>query len=123
MCLKLLLDMNLSPDFAIYLQKRGIEAQHWINIGNPEASDMEIMAYAYVNKYAVMTMDLDFGDILVATQDVAPSVVQIRAKEAISKKVFTITFEAIRTTEQELLKGAILTIDIERYRLRMLPIV
>jgi predicted nuclease of predicted toxin-antitoxin system len=122
MRLKLLLDMNLSPDFAAYLRNRGIETQHWTEIGNPEASDVEIMEYASLNEYTVVTMDLDFGDILVSTQNVTPSVIQIRAKEAISEKVFALSFEAIRTAEQELLKGAILTIDIERSRLRMLPI-
>jgi predicted nuclease of predicted toxin-antitoxin system len=122
MCLKLLLDMNLSPNFAIYLREHGIETQHWADVGNPGASDIEIMAYAAENEYIVMTMDLDFGDILVATQDVTPSVVQIRAKEAMSEKVFATALEAIRTAEQELLTGAILTIDIERSRLRMLPV-
>jgi predicted nuclease of predicted toxin-antitoxin system len=122
MCLKLLIDMNLSPTFVAYLRDCGIEAQHWIDVGNPEASDLEIMEYASANGYTVVTMDLDFGDILVATQDMAPSVVQIRAKEAISEKVFALSLEAIQTVEQELLKGAILTIDLERARLRMLPI-
>ena len=122
MCLKLLLDMNLSPNFAEYLRLHGLNAQHWTEIGNPEASDADIMHYAYSHGCTVITLDLDFSAILAATQGNGPSVVQIRTNEAVSEIVFAKVLTALRQTESDLLKGAILSIDLEHSRLRMLPI-
>jgi predicted nuclease of predicted toxin-antitoxin system len=122
MRLKLLLDMNLSPEFASYLRKRGVDAAHWFEIGNPEASDAEIISYAAEHGYVVVTLDLDFSAILAATQGKEPSVVQIRAKEAISEKIFVSTLAAIEQVKDELAEGAILTIDMEKSRLRLLPL-
>ena len=122
MRLKLLFDMNLSPKFAEYLRRQGFDAQHWVDIGSPEASDADIMRYASSNGYTVITLDLDFSAILAATQGLKPSVVQVRANEAVSEKVFSTVHMALVQTEAELMNGAILTIDLENSRLRMLPI-
>jgi predicted nuclease of predicted toxin-antitoxin system len=78
---KLLVDMNLSPRWLGVLFEAGIEAAHWSMLGTHNAPDSEIMAYASVNGYAVLTHDLDFSAILAATQGEKPSVVQIRAED------------------------------------------
>jgi len=80
------------------------------------------MEYASSLGYTALTLDLDFGAVLAATQGSKPSVVQIRAKEAITEKTFSTVVANIIRAENELLKGAILSIDLERSRLRMLPI-
>ena len=59
----------------------GIEAAHWSTLGVNNAPDSEIMAYANVHDYVVLTHDLDFGAILAATHGEKPSVVQIRAED------------------------------------------
>jgi predicted nuclease of predicted toxin-antitoxin system len=43
--MKILLDMNLAPRWAQYLQTAGFEALHWSHVGKPDASDQEIMAH------------------------------------------------------------------------------
>ena len=48
--------MNLSPDFASYLRGHGVDAVHWSEIGNPGASDVEIMGYADEHGYVVVTL-------------------------------------------------------------------
>ena len=120
--MKLLIDMNLSPDFTSYLRRHGVDAAHWSEIGNPDANDAKIMGYADEHGYVVITLDLDFSAILAATQGKSPSVVQIRAKEAISERVFIATLAAIEQAQEELADGAILTIDLEKSRLRLLPL-
>ncbi|MDR2109357.1 MAG: DUF5615 family PIN-like protein [Coriobacteriales bacterium] len=122
MRLKLLFDMNLTPRFAAFFQQREVEARHWSTIGSPCAPDEEIMKYAADNGYVVVSLDLDFGAILAATQAFGPSVVQLRTREAISKSVFETTYLAINQVEDDLLAGAILTIDMDRLRMRMLPL-
>jgi predicted nuclease of predicted toxin-antitoxin system len=73
---KLLIDMNLSPAWVDFLRAAGIEAAHWASIGERDAPDTDIMAYAAARGYVVLTHDLDFGAILAATNGAKPSVVQ-----------------------------------------------
>ncbi len=47
MSLKILVDMNLSPQWVDTLRKNGIEAIHWFTIGDPKAKDHVIMEWAH----------------------------------------------------------------------------
>jgi predicted nuclease of predicted toxin-antitoxin system len=120
--MKLLVDMNLSPRWVGVLAEAGIEAVHWSLLGANNAPDPEIMAYASANDYVVLTHDLDFSAILAATHGDKPSVVQIRSEDlspdAIGKQIIA----ALRQMETELADGALLTIDPNRTRLRLLPL-
>ncbi|HYP68928.1 MAG TPA: DUF5615 family PIN-like protein [Thiobacillaceae bacterium] len=119
--MKLLVDMNLSPRWIEMLAGEGIEAAHWSKFGANNAPDSEIMAYAKSNNYVVLTYDLDFSAILAATHGEKPSVVQIRADDAspdvIGKQVVT----ALRQMSSELEEGALVTVDPNRTRVRVLP--
>jgi predicted nuclease of predicted toxin-antitoxin system len=64
---KLLIDMNLSPLWVDFLTSAGIDTAHWASVGERDALDTEIMAYAAAEDYVVLTHDLDFGAILAAT--------------------------------------------------------
>jgi predicted nuclease of predicted toxin-antitoxin system len=77
---KLLIDMNLSPDWVDRLRAAGLSAVHWSDVGRMDAPDVEIMAHAAKFGYVVLTHDLDFSAILAANQGTKPSVVQIRAE-------------------------------------------
>lgn len=120
--MRLLIDMNLSPRWVDLLTGAGIEAAHWVKIGAHNASDREIMTYAAEHGYVVLTHDLDFSAILAATHGEKPSVVQIRAgsvsPDVIGKQVVT----ALRQMASELEEGALLTVDPNRTRLRLLPL-
>ena len=120
--MKLLIDMNLSPRWAILLGKAGYEAEHWSVLGAPDASDASIMTFARTNGLVVLTHDLDFGAILAATQDDRPSVVQIRADDVSPDAIGEVVINALRRMADELEAGALLTIDPARLRLRLLPV-
>ncbi len=79
--MKILIDMNLSPDWVAAFAANDIESVHWSTVGDPRAEDDEIMAYARANNCIVFTHDLDFGTILALTQSGDPSVVQVRGTE------------------------------------------
>ncbi len=119
---KLLVDMNLSPRWVGILVEAGIEAVHWSMLGAHNAPDSEIMAYANVNGYAVLTHDLDFSTILAATQGEKPSVVQIRAEDVNPDVIAKQVIAALRQMATELEDGALLTIEPNRTRLRVLPL-
>ncbi|WP_028319687.1 DUF5615 family PIN-like protein [Desulfobulbus elongatus] len=120
--MKLLIDMNLSPRWAGFLANAGIEAAHWSTIGAANAVDEEIMTFARDNGYVVLTHDLDFGAILAATHGLKPSVVQIRSEDVSPEVIGKLVVDALRQTKIELNNGALLTVDTNRARLRILPL-
>lgn len=120
--MKLLIDMNLSPRWAKYLTDAGIEAAHWSTLGAANAPDTEIMTFARINGYVVLTHDLDFSAILAATHGLKPSVVQIRSEDVSPDAIGKLVVEAVRQMNADLDSGALLTIDVNRTRLRILPL-
>ncbi len=55
---KLVLDMNLSPDWVSTLNKHGWQAVHWSVVGDPRASDRDIMDWAVAHQHVVFTHDM-----------------------------------------------------------------
>ena len=122
MRLRLLLDMNIPFSYINLLSQNGYEVLRWSDIGSPTASDDEIMKYAREHDYAILTYDLDFSAILAASRDSLPSVVQIRASIQRANQAVDLISSAIQKNESHLLKGAILSIDLNKSRLRILPL-
>ena len=120
--MRLLVDMNLSPRWVKLLSDAGIEAAHWSTLGKPNARDIDIMDFARTNSYVVLTHDLDFGAILAATHGDKPSVVQIRSEDVSPDTIGNQVIRALQQMADELDKGALLTIDPNRIRLRILPL-
>ncbi|MVF23527.1 DUF5615 family PIN-like protein [Methylocaldum sp. 14B] len=120
--MKLLVDMNLSPRWVSLLADAGFEAAHWSTLGAANAPDAEIMAFAKANGYVVLTHDLDFSAILAATHGEKPSVVQIRAEDVSPGAIGKPVSDALLQMTAELEEGALLTIDPNRTRLRLLPL-
>jgi len=113
--------MNLSPGWVEFLVNSGFQAAHWSDIGHGDESDAELMRWAAEHAHILLTADLDFSAILAATQRRQPSVVQIRADvptpAAIGEKVIS----ALRQAREDLERGAIISVDTVRARLRILP--
>jgi predicted nuclease of predicted toxin-antitoxin system len=120
--MKILIDMNLPPILVNLLATRGIESKHWYGIGAMDASDSEIMEYAINNNYIVLTYDLDFSAILSVTHGKKPSVIQIRSQLLQPEQLADIIAVSLAQCENELNAGAIMSIDIRRARLRILPL-
>ena len=120
--MRLLIDMNLSPRWVGLLNGAGFEAAHWSTLGAHDATDTQIMAHAATHDQAVLTHDLDFSTILAATQGEKPSVVQIRADDVSPDAIGAQVVAALRQMAAELEDGALLTVDISRTRLRLLPL-
>ena len=100
----------------------GLEAAHWSTLGAANAPDVEIMTFARVNGYVVLTHDLDFSAILAATHGLKPSVVQIRSEDVNPDVIGKLVVDALRQMNADLNNGALLTIDTNRTRLRILPL-
>ena len=119
--MKFLVDMNLSPGWIDLLVNSGFQAVHWSTIGRGSESDAELMRWAAEHAHVVLTADLDFGAILAATQRRQPSVIQIRTDVPTPAVAGEAVLSAIQQARDELESGAILSFDIGRARLRVLP--
>ena len=80
------------------------------------------MAWAREHQHVVFTHDLDFGTILALTRGHGPSVIQVRAHDVLPVHLEQVVVTAVRDYEMELEKGAIVTVDESRGKVRMLPI-
>lgn len=120
--MKILVDMNLSPDWCRVLRQDGREAIHWSEVGKLTASDSEVLSYAKQHQYVVFTHDLDFSAILAATKATGPSVIQVRAQDTLSAQFHELFIGSLRRFQAELDAGAIVVVEQSRARVRILPI-
>lgn len=120
--MKLILDMNLSPQWVDALAVAGFEATHWSALGDPGAADSAIMAFARARDAVILTHDLDFGTILAASGGNAPSVVQLRFGALDPASAIDAVTTALGQFRDELDKGALLTLDVRRSRVSLLPL-
>jgi predicted nuclease of predicted toxin-antitoxin system len=119
---KLVIDMNLSPDWVGVLERHGWRAVHWSTVGDPRATDSEILAWADSTKHVVFTHDLGFGAILAANNAQGPSVVQVRAQDVTPGHLETVLMAALRAHEALLEDGALVSVDEANSRVRILPL-
>jgi predicted nuclease of predicted toxin-antitoxin system len=119
---KLVIDMNLSPEWLTVLQRHGWDAVHSSSVANPHATDQEILAWAKAAGRVVFTHDLDFGAILAATRAEGPSVFQVRTQDVTPAHLGPLVAAALHTHEAALRDGALVTVDEARSRVRILPI-
>jgi predicted nuclease of predicted toxin-antitoxin system len=120
--MKLLIDMNLSPDWVEALSAEGVEAVHWSKIGPASASDKELMEWAKSNDHIVLTHDLDFGAILAATNAEAPSVIQLRFQDLAPLRARNLVVNVLHDCRRELEQGALISLDKDKARVRILPL-
>ncbi len=120
--MKILIDMNLSPDWVEVFNKYDIEAVHWSSIGDPRERDVVIMEWARNHEYIVFTHDLDFGSLLATTGVETPSVIQVRTQDVLPASIENIVISALGQFASELNNGALVTVEQAQSRVRILPI-
>ena len=120
--IRLLVDMNLSPDWIAYLRGSGWDAVHWSAVGDPRAADTEIMAWCRTNSRVPFTHDLDFGTLLALTHAAGPSVLQVRGHDVLPGHMGPFILAALAGHATALASGAIVVVDEARSRVRILPL-
>lgn len=120
--MKILIDMNLSPEWVGVLEAAGWQAMHWSSIGKASAPDEEIFQYAKKHEFVIFTHDLDFGSILAATNASYPSVIQVRVQDVTPQYLSSLVISALYQFKDQLYAGALITIDEKKSRVRILPL-
>ena len=122
MTLRLVIDVNLSPEWVPVLTEAGFDTVHWAQVGDPSATDREIMDRAVNNGYVVFSHDLDFSTMLALTHAGGPSLVQLRGPKVLPEQISEPLIQSLRRFQVDLDAGALLLIEPGRSRVRILPL-
>ena len=122
MSVRLVVDMNLSPEWVDELARHGWSAVHWSTVGHPKAPDAAIMAWALANHHVVFTHDLDFGTALALTHATGPSILQVRGRKVLPEDIAPMVIAALRQHATALAAGALVVIEERKSRVRVLPL-
>ncbi len=120
--MKILIDMNLSPDWTQVFANHKITAVHWSTVGNPRAEDTELMDWARANNHIIFTHDLDFGTMLALTGAESPSVIQVRTQDVTPAHLEAVVIEVLQSNKSLIEAGALIILDEGRSRVRILPL-
>src|SRR6478735_6588152 len=92
---KFVVDMNLSPDWVAELAVHGHAAVHWQELGPGDAPDGAIIERAARMASAILTADLDFGEVVTLLGLSGPSIVQLRTDSTNPARIGHLVAEAI----------------------------
>ncbi len=120
--MKILIDMNLSPEWETEFMLHQIEAVHWTKVGDFNAPDSILMDWAIINDCVIFTHDLDFGAALALTKAEKPSVIQVRTQNVTVKYLSKMVIDTIKEHCDLIKMGALIVIDDDKRRVRILPL-
>ncbi|WP_374686701.1 DUF5615 family PIN-like protein [Promineifilum sp.] len=121
--MKLLLDQGLPRSAASLLRAAEIDAVHTGEIGLATADDAILLELARREGRVVVTLDADFHAILALSGATAPSVVRIRIEGLRAEPLARLIQVLLTERKVELERGALLTVQPRRVRIRYLPLV
>ena len=114
--------MPISPRTVSYLREMGYGAMRADELGMERAEDEQLFHYAAEQDMVIITMDLDFGGLLLLSGMIKPSVITFRLRNPEVNRVNSILKDMLPKLQGELEIGAIITIEEDRVRVRRLPI-
>ena len=85
-------------------------------------ADPDIFAKAGAEGRAVLTFDLDFGEILANTGERGVSVVIFRLQDTRTDRVIERLRDLLAQSSQAILEGAIIVVEDAQHRVRRLPL-
>ncbi len=120
--MRFLADMGVSQGVVDWLRSEGHDATHLREEGLHRMPNGEIFEKAAKEGRIVLTLDLDFGEIVALLGEKKASVVLFRLHNTRSAHVIDRLQEVLRESAQALIDGAIVVVQEGRHRVRLLPI-
>jgi predicted nuclease of predicted toxin-antitoxin system len=120
--LRLLANMNISPETVNALKEKGIDIVRVSEILPVTSSDQEILDLARRENRIVVTQDLDFSSLLALGGFNRPSLVTLRMTVSDPKAVTRKLLDLLPELQDMLAKGCAVSVDDFSYRVRWLPI-
>ena len=119
--MRFLLDMNLPPAVAEWLQSKGHDAAHIREIGLGHLPDREVFARAAEEGRIVVTFDLDFGEIAGLAGATGATVLLLRLRLAHQDYLHQRLQATIVEAADALEAGATVVVENARIRFRRMP--
>ncbi|MDQ7066136.1 MAG: DUF5615 family PIN-like protein [candidate division KSB1 bacterium] len=120
--MKFLLDVGISVKVAEFLEELGHQPIHLWNVGLETLRDADILSKARKENRVLLTHDLDFPDLVAASQAKLPSIIVFRLRDMRPEKVIAHLKGILKDYSHFLKKGAIITVTEGKLRVRTLPI-
>jgi predicted nuclease of predicted toxin-antitoxin system len=120
--MKFLGDMGISPRTIALLREQGYDAIHLIEENLEKMTDQNILDKARQEERILLTVDLDFAQLLAISGDSLPSVILFRlgnvSREVVNRRLLAI----LNDYATELTNGLIISVTDVSIQLRHLPI-
>ncbi len=120
--IKLIGDMNISPQTVTALQQQGWDIIRVLDVLPATASDVEILNFARQENRVIVTHDLDFSMLVALSGYNQPSLITLRLSSTDLNTVNQKLLEILPQIEQQLQAGSAITIEDTAVRIRQLPI-
>ncbi len=115
------LNMNLPRELGRRLAGAGHQCRHAGDVGLSRAGDREIVEVAREAGEAILTHDLDYGNLLAFSGAPGPSVVTFRLRKARAAALAAALIAAWEQVGEPIEGGAIVVIGDATVRVRRLP--
>ena len=116
---KFLLDADMPRSSAAAIRSLGFDVQDVRDLGMRYAKDQEIIDFALDTDRVVITRDLDYGEILRYPQH--PGGIILRLPTGfVAKEVNEALLDFLSSAKDDVLRHAIIIVELGRYRRRLL---
>lgn len=121
--MKFIGDMGISPRTIEFLRALHYEASHLHEQGLDTLPDSVILEKARAEGATLLTSDLDFGELVIASGAALPSVIIFRLKPPMrADKVNRYLQQVLQKYAEELQQGAVISVSEGQVRVRRLPL-
>ena len=121
--MKFLADMGISKKCVIWLRSKGYDVIHLSEQGLQRMTDKDIYQKATLEERIILTIDLDFSNIVAFSKGKLPSVIIFRLSNESGENVINHLSPIIERHFNELTDGTIISVEDKKVRLRKLPII
>jgi len=120
--MRFLADMGLARSTVAFLRAGGHDAVHLRDQGLQRLEDADIIEKARAEGRVILTHDLDFSRIIALSRVSVPSVITFRLGDMRPAQVNRYLVEVLAHFTEELGRGALVSVNEGRIRVRPLPI-
>jgi predicted nuclease of predicted toxin-antitoxin system len=116
-------DVNVSRRVVERLRALGCDIVRVPEIMDARSSDQEVLGEAQRRGAVLISHDQDFGAALAISGALAPSFINLRTSGIEPKELAQTILAVVHATEEDLVAGAVVTVDDAGARVHRLPLV